>query len=268
MLLRAMHICGAGATHPGRRATNEDALLVEADLGLFAVLDGMGGAAAGEIAAQLAGEALICFARKHLTNTRVPARELLELAIDCAAAAVYLAGKHRPELSGMGTTVVACLSLTPTSVVIGHVGDSRAYLLRDDHLQVLTRDHTVAQELVDSGRLSTDAMLSNFKHMLTRNLGNEDGVQAEMLELTLQSGDRILLCSDGLHGCLSLADLQRALSSNASPQEIAQALIDAALISGEATDNISAVVLASLDEVDESTDRVQVLTDQETLACG
>jgi PPM family protein phosphatase len=244
MLLRTM-MCGAGETHRGGRATNEDSLIVESDLGLFAVLDGMGGAAAGEIAARLASEALVAFMRNHLANSNFTPRELLEFAVDWAGAAVYRAGKDHPEYRGMGTTVVACL-VDSTRVVIGHVGDSRAYLLRDGHLQVLTRDHTVAQNLIDEGHLSTEAAArSEFKHVLTRNLGDEHGVQADILELALQAGDRVLLCSDGLSGCVASTAMHRILGSSDAPQEMARALIELALNGGEATDNITAVVLVN-----------------------
>src|SRR5262249_4745584 len=124
-MLPTTNVCGAGDTHAGGRPSNQDVLIVEPDLGLYAVLDGMGGANAGDVAAHLAGEALARFTRKHIASQQFSARELLEFAIDTASAAVFLAGKQQPAYAGMGTTVVACLVVDPTSVVIGHVGDSR-----------------------------------------------------------------------------------------------------------------------------------------------
>lgn len=242
--METTHVSGAGETHRGGRPSNQDVLILEPELGLYAVLDGMGGAAAGETAARLASEALVEFIRKHSTSERFTPRELLEFAIDRAAAAVYLAGKQRPECSGMGTTVVACLVTDATCVIVGHVGDSRAYLLREGRFQVLTRDHTIAQRFIDDGELSPDSAERSFlKNILTRNLGDENGVQAEMLEMTLQAGDRVLLCSDGLYGCVPPEAIQRVLGSGEAPKEIAQTLIKRALKSGEATDNVSAVVL-------------------------
>jgi serine/threonine protein phosphatase PrpC len=246
MLLKmeTIHVSGAGETHRGSRPSNQDALVIAPDLGLYAVLDGMGGAAAGETAARLASETLIEFIRSHSASELFTPRELLEFAIDRAAAAVYLTGKREPACNGMGTTVVACLVVNPTCIAIGHVGDSRAYLLRNGCLQVLTRDHTIAQKLIDEGELAPDDLeLTQFQHMLTRNLGDEPGVQADMLEVLLQAGDRVLLCSDGLHGCVLPEAVQRVLSSSDAPQETARALVELALNSGQASDNVSAVVL-------------------------
>lgn len=246
MLLKmeTTHMSGAGETHRGGRPSNQDVLILEPELGLYAVLDGMGGAAAGETAARLAGEALVEFIRRNSTSKRYTPRELLEFAIDRAAAAVYLAGKQRPECNGMGTTIVACLVTDATSVIVGHVGDSRAYVLRDGRFQVLTHDHTVAQRFIDEGELSPDDTERSFlKSILTRNLGDEHGVQADMLEMPLQAGDRMLLCSDGLYGCVRPEAIQRVLGSSDVPREIARTLLELALNSGEATDNVSAVVL-------------------------
>jgi len=238
------HVLGAGETHRGGRPSNQDVLILEPELGLHAVLDGMGGMAAGETAARLASEALVDFVRRHSASERFSPRELLEFAIDWAATAVHLAGKQHPDCNGMGTTVVACMVVDATCVVVGHVGDSRAYLLRDDSLQVLTHDHTIAQRFIDEGELSAgDAELSFFRNILTRNLGDEHGAQADMLEMPLQAGDRMLLCSDGLYGCLPVEAIQRVLSSSTLPQRAAHTLIELALNSGQATDNISAVVL-------------------------
>jgi PPM family protein phosphatase len=247
MLLKTetTHVSGAGATHRGGRPSNQDVLVLEPHLGLYAVLDGMGGAAAGETAARLASESLVEFTRRHSASERFTARELLEYAIDRAAAAVYLAGKQHPAYNGMGTTVVGCLVVDATWVVIGHVGDSRAYLMRDGCLQVLTRDHTIAQRFLDEGGLSIeDVERSSFlKNILTRNLGDEHGAQADMLEMRLQAGDRVLLCTDGLYGCVPFDAIQRVLGSRNGPQDTARTLLELALNSGQASDNVSAVVL-------------------------
>jgi protein phosphatase len=239
-----MRVAVAGETHCGGRSNNEDAIIIEPELGLCAVLDGMGGADAGEVAAQLASETLIEFVRTRSSSERYTRRELLEFGIDEAAAVVYRAGQEQPGCSGMGTTIVTALIAEPTSIVIGHVGDSRAYLLRDGHLRPLTRDHTIVQELIDAGTLPPKASHWKFiSHVLTRNLGHKHGVQAEMLEMSLQAGDRLLLCSDGLTGCVSIEEIQRVLGSDHEPQNTVRMLIACALNSGKATDNISAVVL-------------------------
>jgi len=157
---------GGGETHRGHvRDDNQDVILVEPDLGLYAVLDGMGGANAGDVAARMAGQAIAaCMSKKSRIRRHSP-RQLLELALHTANVEVFTASQQRPDYRGMGTTVVACLVVDPTRVVIGHAGDSRAYLLRDEELVALTRDHTVAQDLVDAGALSFHAMeRSPYKH--------------------------------------------------------------------------------------------------------
>jgi protein phosphatase len=123
-------------------------------------------------------------------------------------------------------------------------------MVRDGQLQVLTHDHTLAQTLIDGGQLRPDeAERSSLRHVLTRNLGDAPGVQADLLELSLHAGDRVLLCSDGLSGCVSSEAIQRVLSTAAPPDEMARALVALALNSGDATDNISALVLMH-DEAD------------------
>src|SRR5262245_2114191 len=161
----------AGDTNVGKvRTTNEDALIVEPRLGLYAVLDGMGGANAGDVAAQLARDTIRDFVL-HRRVTLAPL-QLLEAAILAASTAVHLAAQHQRERHGMGTTVVACLIVDPRNVVIGHVGDSRAYLLRDGRLQSLTRDHTIVEEMVARNLLTAEeAARHPYKNVLSRNLG-------------------------------------------------------------------------------------------------
>jgi serine/threonine protein phosphatase PrpC len=168
---------GAGETHRGHvRSENQDVLIVEPRLGLYAVLDGMGGTSAGDVAAHLAARSIAaCIRQKPRTRHR-SAEELLHLAIRTASLEVFTAGVRKREHLGMGTTVVACLVVDPTRVVIGHVGDSRAYLLRDGRLAALTRDHTVVQAMIDAGELSLDAVGRHpERHALTRCVGNPVG---------------------------------------------------------------------------------------------
>lgn len=238
------HVSGAGETHRGGRSSNQDVLVIEPDLGLYAVLDGMGGHAGGEVAARIASETLVHFIRRHSASERFTPHELLESAIDIAAAVVHLAGKHQTECRGMGTTVAACLVVDRTCAVIGHAGDSRAYLSRDGGLQLLTYDHTIAQRMIDAGKLTpADAELTQYKHILTRNLGEEQGVQAEFVRIPLQVGDRLLLCTDGLYGCVAQETIQTILASRDVPQATARALVDLALNSDHVSDNVSAVVV-------------------------
>jgi protein phosphatase len=236
-------VSGAGETHHGGRETNQDVFIVDVDRGLFAVFDGMGGHAAGDIAAQMASDGLVAFIAKHASSGRFTPRELLEFAIDHAGVLVHRAGHQKTTWEGMGTTAIACLVVDSTRIILGNVGDSRAYRLRGGRLQRMTRDHTLAQNLVDDKVLTEEeADKSHYRNVLTRALGHELGVIADMLELATQPGDRILLCSDGLYGCVPQRDLERLLGSGTSAQA-ARALIEAALTSGAVSDNVTAVVL-------------------------
>ncbi len=250
MQITKRHVAADGATHRGDRLTNQDTLLVEEHLGLFAVLDGMGGAAAGELAAHIARDALVEFTRRN-ANNGYSRRELLEFSIDYAGADVHRHAKAWPEYAGMGTTVVACLLSPQNEIVLGHVGDSRAYLLRDGRLAQLTRDHNRAQQALDAGETLDDAKRRQLGSVLTRNLGHEHGAKADMLELALQVGDRLLLCSDGLSNYVSDENIQIILGLMASPLEIADTLIEMALCSPyspNAKDNMTALVLMGIDE--------------------
>lgn len=232
----------AGDSHVGKvRTTNEDALIVEPRLGLYAVLDGMGGANAGDIAAQRARDTIRDFVL-HRRVTLAP-RALLETAIATASAAVHGEAQLHPDRHGMGTTVVACLVVDPAHVVIAHVGDSRAYLWREGRLQALTRDHTIVEELVERGLLSAeDAERHPYKNVLSRNLGAKPETRVDSLELELRPGDRLLLCSDGLYGYASAEAIQYLLGSGDAPEHVARDLIDLALRGGGG-DNVSTLVI-------------------------
>ena len=238
------HAWGA-RTHRGNvRATNQDSLVVEPELGLYAVLDGMGGAASGDVASRLAAEQLVDFVRQnYLGRQHLPLRDLLESAIDAAAAAVFDLAASDASHHGMGTTVVACLFGHTGQVLVAHAGDSRAYLLRNRDMRQLTRDHTIWQMYIEEGRVLCEGERF-LKAMLTRNLGEVRGVMPDVLEQALEAGDRLLLCSDGLHEAVPVEVMVEILGSTHAPADIAQQLIDTAL-SGACSDNVSALVIAT-----------------------
>lgn len=232
----------AGDTHVGKvRTTNEDSMIVDPQRGLYVVLDGMGGANAGDVASQTARDAIALFVtQRRLT---MEPKALLESAIQYACATVWNAAQQSREHHGMGTTCVACLVIDPTRVVIAHVGDSRAYLLRHGRLQALTRDHTIVEELVDRGVLAAEeAERHPYKNVLSRNLGARPETKVDVLELELRPGDRLLLCSDGLYGYASNDAVQYLLGSGDPPESVARDLIDLALRGGGG-DNVSTIVL-------------------------
>ena len=193
----------AGDTNVGKvRTTNEDSMIVEPARGLFVVLDGMGGANAGDIASQTARDALRDFVVQRRLNMEPKA--LIEAGIQHACRTVWERAQQSREHHGMGTTVVACLVPDAKRAIVAHVGDSRAYLLRGGRLQVLTRDHTIVEELVDRGLLSAEeAERHPYKNVLSRNLGAKPETRVDVLDLELKPGDRLLLCSDGLYGYAS-----------------------------------------------------------------
>jgi protein phosphatase len=237
-------VSGVGESRRGKgRKQNQDVILLDPELGLYAVFDGMGGARAGEVASQVARETLRRFVAKHLSSETYTPPRLLEAAVDAAATVVYTAANEREERRGMGTTVVACLVVDSGRVVLAHAGDSRAYVLREGRLRLLTRDHTVVQRLIDAGSMTVEqAKESPYRNYITRNLGMGRGVDPDVLKLAVKAGDRLLLCSDGLHERTSAEDLQRVLTSNAQAEEVVHNLIELAL-RAESTDDISAVVL-------------------------
>ena len=232
----------AGDSNVGKvRETNEDSLILEPARGLYAVLDGMGGANAGDIASQTARDAIRDFViQKRLT---LAPKQLLEGAILAGSKAVFQSAQAHRERHGMGTTCVAVLVVDKSHVIVGHVGDSRCYLLRQGRLQTLTRDHTIVEELVDRGLLSAEeAERHPYKNVLSRNLGSRPDTKVDLLELEFKPGDRLLLCSDGLYGYASSEAIQYILGSGDEPQHVARDLIDLALRGGGG-DNVTTIIL-------------------------
>ena len=231
----------AGDTHVGKvRTENEDSMILDPQRGLFVVLDGMGGANAGDIASQTARDAILSYvaARRGSLEPKV----LLEAAIQSGSAAVFGAAQAHRERHGMGTTVVACL-LVDRRAIIGHVGDSRAYLLRDGRLQSLTRDHTIVEELVIRRMITPDeAERHPYKNVLSRNLGSRAETKVDIAEVDLKPGDRLMLCSDGLYGYASAEAIQYVLGSGDAPEHVTRDLIDLALRGGGG-DNVSTIVI-------------------------
>ena len=243
-----------GLTDVGKkRPQNEDALLVDPELGLYAVADGMGGHAAGEIASKRATEVL----RQHILSNRSvlealvdnPAQEakqavvsLVEEAIHRACSDIYRMASADPSKRGMGTTLV-CLLVVGTKGVIGHVGDSRIYLLRAGKAHRLTEDHTLVAAQVKAGTLTKkQAVTSQFRNVITRAVGIQESVQVDTLTLDLLPEDSFLLCSDGLHGYLEDDELEQIVSEHAS-SELPQTLVALANQRG-GRDNITALIVS------------------------
>ena len=235
----------AAATDTGLvRDLNEDAIFVDDSLAVVA--DGMGGHAAGEVASAMAVHLLVDeFAHR-------PTVEGLQSAIEAANSRIIADARDTPEHFGMGTTVIA-VGLTEdahgaTSATLFNVGDSRAYQLRDGALRQLSEDHSVAEEWVRMGRLtSEEAAVHPRRHQLTRTLGVEETVEVDVMSVIASPGDRLLLCSDGLSNELSPETIAQLASAPVPLEEAVGALIDAARSAG-GRDNISAILL-EFDEV-------------------
>ncbi|MFW5947231.1 MAG: PP2C family protein-serine/threonine phosphatase [Gemmatimonadota bacterium] len=217
----------AGHTDIGRvRHRNEDALLQRPLRGLAVVADGMGGHAAGDIASRIAVDVLDDRSRNLGPD---PARGLAD-AVRAAHEAILRAAGADRELEGMGTTLTA-LRVHRDGCVIAHVGDSRAYRLRGEGLEQLTRDQTWVQDQVDAGALSPDeARRHPYASVLTTALGVGDGeLEVQLLRPNCRPGDTFLLCTDGLTARLTDADLRAVLRDEADDLDrAARALVDAA----------------------------------------
>jgi protein phosphatase len=228
------------ATDVGRvRDGNEDNYLVDDATGLVAVADGMGGHRAGEVASATAVEAL----RAAITSGR-PLRE----SIEDANAAVFAKSLTDSSLRGMGTTLTAGTLATDGTLLLGHVGDSRAYLLHDGELRQVTEDHSLVEELVREGRLTADeAAVHPQRSIITRALGVDASVEVDVYPVELVPGDRLLLCSDGLTGMVQADDIAATLRREDDPGRAATQLVDAANQAG-GEDNITVVIVAVTDD--------------------
>ncbi|MEJ2679850.1 MAG: Stp1/IreP family PP2C-type Ser/Thr phosphatase [Gemmatimonadota bacterium] len=234
----------AHRTDTGRvRRQNEDALLVRPDIGVYAVADGMGGHAAGEVASAIAVETIDRTVQEAAARGTDPL-EVIEDAVLAANAAILAEARRDPAQQGMGTTATVLVTNGDTRYRIAHVGDSRAYLLREDDLRQISVDHTWVHEQVRRGRLTEkDARRHPFASVLTRVLGTEEEVHVDVVDGDTRAGDVFLLCSDGLTAVLDDAALRVVLSRPDSLEERAGELVRAAL-EGGGPDNITVVLVA------------------------
>jgi PPM family protein phosphatase len=238
-----VHITAAGRTDVGViRSGNEDSYLMVPDRGIFVVADGMGGHAAGEVASEMA----VTFVARELDSLRglsdKEVAERMQAAIKTANGAIFQRTLTEHDKRGMGTTVTA-LALFESRFLIGQVGDSRAYLLRDDRLNQLTKDHSYVQEQVDAGYLTPEqARTHPYSNVITRCVGANSDVTPDMYGGTVRPKDVFLLASDGLTGMLEDYQLAELLSPDRMPQEEVDALIAEANRHG-GLDNITAIIV-------------------------
>jgi len=236
-----VHYTAAAASDLGRkRSSNEDAFGYSVERGVYVACDGMGGAAAGEVASSLAVDELM----HRLADDSAPAspRAQAEQAIAAANQAIYSRAQRNQRLSGMGTTMVMLIAEERRAWFM-NIGDSRGYRLRDRHLEQITLDHSHVEEQVRTGRMTrTDAERSPFRNIITRALGTQSQVAPDIFELEVEPGDLFLLCSDGLTRELSDPLLESLLSIDLPLHDLCARLVNAANQAG-GHDNITCLLV-------------------------
>jgi len=249
----------AGLTDIGRvRTRNEDHLVLLSDSGIAVVADGMGGHPGGDVASRIAATTVARRLTELLDSTAIEdhgtasvlGAAMAESVLD-AHSLVRLEAARKPELARMGTTVTA-LVMDPAggAYAIGHVGDSRAYLLREGELHQLTKDDTWVQERVDAGDFTVEqAHRHPFGHLLTQCVGLDETPEPHIILGTALAGDVYMLCTDGLTGVLDLPLLERTLTEHLlgegareAPEPVLRLLLDKAIDLG-ATDNVTAALV-------------------------
>jgi serine/threonine protein phosphatase PrpC len=225
-----------------RRNNNEDSMFVDSDAGFFVVADGMGGHAAGEVASKIAVETVSGRLGELPADSSDDAvRASMRSAIVEAGQIIYTQARDNPEQAGMGTTVTALVLSNDGRYVVGHIGDSRAYRLRGGSLERLTRDHSLVQEQLDQGLLTTERARGHpLCHILTRALGTVKHVSPDVYSGAYEVGDIYLLASDGLTDMLSEEDIGDILADADSLEAGVEALVASANDAG-GNDNITAV---------------------------
>jgi protein phosphatase len=244
-----LNLEAAGCTDTGAlRMNNEDAFLCCREQGVFVVCDGMGGAAGGEVASRMAAEC-VSNALCAKTETGSPSDDVLESALIEAIAdanrRIYERAQREAEVMGMGTTIVTA-HVSPRIAHVAHVGDSRCYLWREGRMELLTQDHSLVGEQVRMGRLSLEeAENSPYRNVITRALGTQSTVMTEYQRIQVQSGDVLLLCSDGLTRELNDGEIAGVLARAAGGEKldaVCQVLVERANAAG-GRDNITCVLV-------------------------
>ena len=246
-----MRLRAGAATDVGRvRSLNEDSFVSNAEQGLFVVCDGMGGAAAGEVASRIAIETIVEQLANAAADTAaapdangyLPQTSRLGSAIQHANESVYSFAQGDREREGMGTTVVG-IRVANDIVSVAHVGDSRAYLWHEGSFEALTTDHSVVEAQVRAGLITREESLkSEHQNVLLQALGMKEAVEVELAEVPVQAGDFVMLCSDGLTRTVEEAQMAKAIAASRDPQTICNELIAAANASG-GPDNVTVIVV-------------------------
>jgi len=235
-----------------RRDHNEDAVASDVETGLVVLADGMGGYKAGEVASEIAVLTIVAELKESMLNldpgqidaaSGMQAESLLvKEAVAKANHSIYEVSQSQPQCAGMGTTLVVGL-FTNNKIIVGHIGDSRMYLLRGDEFSQVTEDHSLLQEQIKSGLITVEqAKLSNNKNLVTRALGIDPEVELEIHEYETEVGDIYLLCSDGLSDLVEDEDIQLTLASLGSNLDLAASQLIQMANDNGGKDNISVIL--------------------------
>ena len=243
--IACMRIEAWGKTDIGlRRESNQDSILVDKDLGLFIVADGMGGHKGGEVASAIAVETLheMVSEQAEKTASVSPSTFLVQAYEEASVRIHHVSSFERPELMGMGTTLVVGLIWKQT-MYIANVGDSRAYLFHGSHLWQLTEDHSLVHEQKKAGLINEDYNhLAVGKNIITRSVGFEKDIMVDIVERKFCGDEMFLFCSDGLTGMVSDRKIEEILTENTPNQAVPICVEEAKKGGGE--DNISVVLLS------------------------
>lgn len=229
------------------REQNEDASCIEPALGLFAVADGLGGHRAGEHASGLAVAVLLGEVQSAHDDGAAPQLDILLQAFDRANLGILAAASADSTRNGMGTTLTAVL-IVHRQLLLAHVGDSRAWRIRDGVIEKLTHDHTVVEEQVRAGLLSAgEASCHPLRHILSRCLGIREGIEVDLVEVDVAVDDVYVLASDGLVPGVSDEEILAVVQQNREAKVAAQIMVDQAC-DRDGKDNITAVVVGCREE--------------------
>lgn len=238
----------SAAVDAGRaRSNNEDSVALDDAVSMAVLADGMGGYNAGEVASNMATSFIRTELGRWLREAQGQAsdaevRRAMDICVDNANRAIFNAANSNPQYAGMGTTLVVAV-FRDNRLLVGHVGDSRAYRLRAGRLQQITRDHSLLQEQIDAGLITPEqAAFSANKNLVTRAVGVEDTVLLETHQHEVLAGDVYLMCSDGLSDMLDDNSICQVLQAHDSLEAGCRALIEAANDAG-GKDNISVVLV-------------------------
>ncbi|MGA1875108.1 MAG: Stp1/IreP family PP2C-type Ser/Thr phosphatase [bacterium] len=226
-------ICFFGKSDTGlKRKNNEDAFLIRPEAGLMAVADGMGGAAAGEVASQIFIQAVLETSSKISPQTESEMIHLVQNTFQSANERILQHVQEQPQHQGMGCTA-EFIVFGHQIYALGHVGDSRTYLLRNGQLRQITKDHSVVQDQIDQGLIKPEeARKHPLRNVILRSVGIREELALDLIRGKIQPGDLFLLCSDGLTDMIDDASVQEILSSSLSLTQKGEELIGSALSAG------------------------------------